>query len=163
MDRARLDVLYRKHGRMVFRRARALLGDVQAAHDAVQDVFIRALGARAEFESAASPVAWLSRITTNHCLNRLRDTSRRRELAFQAPPFGEESRAHGEARVAVRDLLQRLPEVLGEIAVYYYVDQMNQDEIADLLGLSRRTVGNRLEEFRTAALALLSPTAEAFA
>jgi RNA polymerase sigma-70 factor (ECF subfamily) len=53
----------------------------------------------------------------------------------------------------VRQLLLEVPEQLREIAVYYYVDQMDQEEIAALLGVSRRTVGNRLEEFKAAARA----------
>jgi RNA polymerase sigma-70 factor (ECF subfamily) len=161
MQRERLEALYRKHGRMVFRRARALLGDTQAAHDAVQDVFLRALGAQAEFEHAASPVAWLCRITTNHCLNRLRDAERRRELMDQnRPPADDVVRPNAEPRLAVRELLRRLPAELAEIGVYYHLDQMNQDEIADLLGVSRRTVGNRLDQFRAAVAALSSAQVE---
>ena len=38
-----------------------------------------------------------------------------------------------------------LDDELREIAVYYFVDQMNHEEIAQLLGVSRRTVGNRVE------------------
>jgi RNA polymerase sigma-70 factor (ECF subfamily) len=159
MERERLEALYRKHGKMVFRRARALLGDTQAARDAVQDIFLRALRARAEFEHAASPVAWLCKVTTNHCLNRLRDADRRRELLeLQPPPV--EAIPSAEPRLAVADLLRRLPHELSEIAVYYYMDQMNQDEIAELLGVSRRTVGNRLDEFRAAVSALVAPTVE---
>jgi RNA polymerase sigma-70 factor (ECF subfamily) len=160
MERERLDALYRKHGKLVFRRARALLGDIQAAHDAVQDVFVRALGARAEFESAASPVSWLYKITTNHCLNRIRDRQRRRELLEEQAPVAEAVPPRAESRLAVNDLLRRVPEELGEIAVYYYIDQMNHDEIAALIGVSRRTVGNRLEEFHAAVLAILSSPAE---
>ena len=39
------------------------------------------------------------------------------------------------------------------IAVYYYVDGMSHDEIAGIIGCSRRTVGNRLEALHTAAAA----------
>ena len=159
MERERLEALYRKHGKMVFRRARALLHDTQAAHDAVQDVFVRALGARAEFEHAASPVAWLCKVTTNHCLNRLRDLERRRELLAERPPPAEEAiPPSAEPRLDVSDLLARLPPELAEIAVYYYVDQLNQDEIAEILGVARRTVGHRLEQFHAAVAALVSRT-----
>jgi RNA polymerase sigma factor (sigma-70 family) len=161
MERDRLEALYRKHGKMVFRRARALLGDNQSAHDAVQDIFLRALGARADFEHAASPVAWLCKVTTNHCLNRLRDIERRRALLEEHLPSEETATpSRAEPRLAVIDLLRRLPDELSEIAVYYYVDQMNHDEIAEILGVSRRTVGHRLEEFHAAVAALLAPTLE---
>jgi RNA polymerase sigma-70 factor (ECF subfamily) len=164
MERDRLDALYRKYGKMVFRRARALLGDTQGAHDAVQDIFLRAMNARAEFEHAASPVAWLCKITTNHCLNRLRDADRRRVLLeVHRPATDEVGPPSAESHLAVGDILRRLPAALAEIGVYYYIDQMNQDEIAELLGVSRRTVGNRLDEFRAALAALLSPNAEALA
>ena len=42
-----------------------------------------------------------------------------------------------------------------EIAVYYFVDQMSQDEIALLTSIPRRTVGYRLEQFRARALAVV--------
>jgi RNA polymerase sigma-70 factor (ECF subfamily) len=161
MERERLEALYRQHGKAVFRRARALLADTQAAHDAVQDVFLRALGSHAEFEQSESRVAWLCKITTNHCLNRIRDAARRRELLEERAPRPVEGVSSGvESMLVVRAVLAQLPEELGEIAVYYYIDQMNQDEIAELLGVSRRTVGNRLEEFHAAASAIVCLSAE---
>ena len=33
---------------------------------------------------------------------------------------------------------------------YYYVDKMKHEEIAELLGVSRRTIGNRLTRFGAA-------------
>ena len=35
-----------------------------------------------------------------------------------------------------------------EVLTYHYLDDMTQDEIATLLGLSRKTVGKRLERLR---------------
>ena len=64
----------------------------------------------------------------------------------------ESAAPSAEAGVDMARILHRVPEHLREIAVYYYVDQMNQDEIAALVGVSRRTIGNRREEFRVAAL-----------
>jgi RNA polymerase sigma-70 factor (ECF subfamily) len=37
-----------------------------------------------------------------------------------------------------------LPEPLGHVAVYYYLDELTHEEIAELLGCSRRHVGNLL-------------------
>jgi RNA polymerase sigma factor (sigma-70 family) len=65
-----------------------------------------------------------------------------------------------EDRVGVEELLKQLPRELAEVAIYYYVDQMNQDEIATLLGISERTVRNRLRDFRAAARERLDPESE---
>ncbi len=150
MDRAEIDQLYRQYGPMVLRRARAILGDEQAARDALQEVFMRTISGNAPFRHESSPATFLYRVTTNHCLNLIRDSSRRSELlARNAGP--EATRGAADERLAMMQLLSRVPDELREVAIYYFIDEMNQDEIAELVGLSRRTVGNRLDEFRAAA------------
>jgi RNA polymerase sigma factor (sigma-70 family) len=56
-----------------------------------------------------------------------------------------------EDRLGVTQMLERLPVELREVAVYYYVDQMDQREIAEVIGVSERTVRNRLQEFLSVA------------
>jgi RNA polymerase sigma factor (sigma-70 family) len=46
-------------------------------------------------------------------------------------------------------LLRGLPEHLHEVAIYYGLDQMSQEEIALVLGLSQKTVSNRVRELRS--------------
>lgn len=152
MDLAEIEALYRRHGPMVLRRARAILGDDAQAKDAMQEVFIRALRAGDGFRNQASPVTWLYQITTHHCLNLCRDQSRRAKLLEENAP-GERHAADPDDRLTLRAVLARVPDELAEIAVYYYVDQLKQDEIAERMGVSRRTVGNRLEAFLAAARA----------
>lgn len=53
MKSAFLDDLYRRHSRSVFRYACALMGDRDSGKDVMQDVFLRAFEARAEFTSTA--------------------------------------------------------------------------------------------------------------
>jgi RNA polymerase sigma-70 factor (ECF subfamily) len=148
MDRAQITELYRKHGPMVLRRARALLGDEQAAKDAMQEVFIRALKAGSEFRGESSPTTWLYRVTTNYCLNQMRDGARRRQLLSEnAPPPDVAPADSPESRLGIAQVIARAPQEMREILVYYFVDHMNHEEIAALMGVSRRTVGNRLESF----------------
>ena len=157
MELAPIEELYRRHGAMVLRRARRILGEEEAARDAMQEVFMKVMRDRESFRGEASPVTWLYKVTTNLCLNKIRDASRRRALLAENPPVLQEA-ASGvapEDRVAVAALIASLPDELREIAVYYFVDEMNQDEIAEIVGVSRRTVGNRLDEFRVAARAAL--------
>ncbi len=144
--------LYRVYGPLVLRRARAMLVDENAARDAAHDVFVKVLASLTEFRNEASPVTWLYRATTNHCLNVLRAKLRRPEvqqhddhdaLALETLSMTD--------RLSLTRVLARVPEHLRELAIYYYLDQMSHEEIAGLMGLSRRTVGNRLVEFHAVA------------
>jgi RNA polymerase sigma-70 factor, ECF subfamily len=149
-----LDSLFRTHGRSVFRRAGAILGDAEAAKDVMQEVFLRAMNARAEIAASESALWWLHRVTTNICLNRIRDASRRQRI-LNAATSGEEPAAsygtHIDTVLTVRALLRHVPEELQEIAIYYFVDQMSQEEISSQIGVPRRTVSYRLQQFRELA------------
>ena len=153
VDAGLLEQLYRNHGRHILRRASAIMGDRDAGKDVMQEAFLCAFGARAEFTSAASPLSWLLRITTNICLNRLRDARRRKAILGRLSPRSEVARGPvPETALTVRALLGSVPVNLQEIAIYYFVDQMSQSEISALLEIPRRTIGYRLEQFRSLAL-----------
>jgi RNA polymerase sigma-70 factor (ECF subfamily) len=149
MDRLAIEKLYVTYGPMVVRRARRFLGNEHAAADAAQDVFLRVVRHSGQFRGAASPTTWLFQVTTNHCLNVLRDRNRRTELWSQWQPTGSDVAAGGtETRLMIAQILERIAPELREIAVYHLVDGLSRAEIANVLGVSPRTVGYRLEAFR---------------
>jgi DNA-directed RNA polymerase specialized sigma24 family protein len=138
IDRDEIKALFSRYGPLVLRRARRILRNEAEAEDATS--------------------TWLYRITTNLCLNRLRDHRRHRErlaLEGQSRLDGPTASGPPENRMAISALLAELPQELSETAVYYYVDEMDQEEIAAISGIARRTVGYRLERFRALALARL--------
>jgi RNA polymerase sigma-70 factor (ECF subfamily) len=159
MSEESIDRLYQRFAPVVFRRARQLLdGDESAAWDAVQEVFMRIMRSRDDFRNEASPMTWIYRITTNYCLNVIRDGSRRRAgMARHAAQPRAQAAQSPEQRIATAQLLAQLPEDLCEIAVYAWVDRMSQEEIADVVGLSRKTVAARLKQFQATAQELLQP------
>jgi RNA polymerase sigma-70 factor (ECF subfamily) len=132
-----------------------LLRDEQAALDAMQEVFIRAIRAGSEFRAESSPMTWLYRITTNYCLNSIRDNVRRGELLRVKAVPSEEEPLSAEDRQTVLQLLSRLPADVGAVAIHYFIDEMKQEEVAEVLGVSRRFVRDRLDEFRAAARDLI--------
>jgi len=155
-----LEELYRRHAPMVLARCRYLLGDAEAARDAVQDVFVAALRSLPEFRAAASPTTWLTRIAINHCLN-VRRASRAAwpaELARLSRDRSERGIDPGP-RELVRALLGVAPEEAQEAAVLYFVDELTQAEVAEATGTSLPTVRKRLRAFLAAARGAL---AEAF-
>lgn len=158
LDARALDEMYRRHGALVRRRARALLGNEEDAQDALQEIFA-SLSARPEqFQHKSSPSTFLYAMTTHHCLNKIRDRQNRARLvALHVAPgeSGKTADPAGERLAILRDLLARLPPELGEVAVYSHVDGMSHAEIADVLGCSKSHVSNQLERFHEQANQLL--------
>jgi RNA polymerase sigma factor (sigma-70 family) len=142
-----VDELYARHSGVVFRRARQLLGDAEAARDATHDVFLRVIRSGKPVPPNPTATAWLYRVTTNLCLNKLRDGNRRASLLAQHA-VAREVQPVAESRVTLAAILDRIPEQAQDIAVYFFLDELTYDEIASLIGVSRRTVGNRLAAFR---------------
>jgi RNA polymerase sigma-70 factor (ECF subfamily) len=153
--------LYRDYGYVVFRRCVVYLGDPIAAQDALQEVFVRALRAAAEFRGDADPRTWLCRIADHWCVDVLR---RRKRNPVRSDSGPEEYEVAIEAAVSdddreslltVRRLLADLdPESL-RLAVLYYVDELTQEELAQELGVSRRTIGKRLQHLLDHARSLV--------
>jgi len=151
-DAGLLAELYEKYAPAVYARCRYLLCDDEAAKDALQETFAKALRALAEFRAAASPTTWILRIATNHCLNELR--ARKAAWREQLQALGRERRSETEPpdrRELVRVLLSAAPAEAQEVAVLYYVDELTQAEIGQELGRSLPTVRKRLREFLACA------------
>jgi RNA polymerase sigma-70 factor (ECF subfamily) len=152
-DPRAIATLFENQGPMVFRRALRLLGSVEDAKEATQEVFIRLLRA-GELQPRLSMTAWLYQITTNYCLNQLRDGKQRNKLRERhVAPVEEAKDPRAEELALLRQLLAEADPREAEAAVFVFIDGMSHDEAAEVLGVSRRTVGNLLERFTASAQA----------
>src|SRR5512140_1162949 len=61
-----------RHNRRLYRVARALLRDDSEAEDVVQEAYLHAFAALSRFRGESSLATWLTRITVNEALGRLR-------------------------------------------------------------------------------------------
>lgn len=149
--RAWLKELYARYGSAVFGRCRYLLKDGAAAEDAMQDVFARALINEKSFRGEASPLTWLMKIATHHCLNVLRGDQAAWKDQYVSLQVAK-GEAHGgagelEARDAVRKALARFDVETQQAVIHYYVDEMTLEEVAALLDRSVPTIRKRLRTF----------------
>ena len=151
--RERVVSLYRELGPVVYRRCVRLLGDRDAARDATQEVFLKLLRDPERLEEGAAALPWIYRVATNHCLNLRRERARRGEVTALELAAGAES--FPERRLA-QQVLGRFDAVTQAVAVGVLVDGMEREEVAGMLGISRRTVHRKLVRFLAAARALLS-------
>jgi RNA polymerase sigma-70 factor (ECF subfamily) len=143
--------LYEKYGASVFGRCAFLLKDRSKAEDAMQDVFAKVLQHQDGFRSEASPLTWLMKIATHHCLNLLRSERagwrKRFEREASARQATDDRPRVLEARDMVAKMLALADLETQAAAIHYHVDEMTLDEVATLLGRSVPTVRKRLEEF----------------
>lgn len=157
---AELAILYRRYVTMIRERTRRVLGDPAMAEDITQEAFILLFDRIQSGRTPDAPAAFLYRAATTRALNVLRDGKRRTALVDrdQSALVPETATpADRDARMDLARVLGAVDEELATIAVCYYVDGMDQDEIGTLLGLHRRTVSRRLDEFRERGRSVLEP------
>ncbi len=162
LDAGAIERLYRSHGHIVLRRARALLGSEEDAQEALQEVFASLLRAPHSLRNATSVVGWLYQSTTHFCLNQLRNRRTGARLLHSsvapAPAPAHVAGRGGEVLAELRRVLSRLPADVAAATVYHHLDGMTHAEVAGLLGCSRRKVGYLLERAQR-SLALLEQSA----
>ena len=178
----RLTHLYRTYGASIYWRCVRILGNTAAAEDATQETFLRVHRHLERAPHGEEALRWIWGIATNYCLNELRNGKRRAEPVAELPERGDgsdgsEGRHSSEGaapsqrgdlagrvidRLADRDLarriIERAPEDQALIAWLHHVDGLNQEEVAETLELSRRTVVNKLAAFAENARKYLART-----
>jgi RNA polymerase sigma factor (sigma-70 family) len=157
IDRETLTRLYAAYGPVVYRRALVLLRNQDEAKDAMQEAFVRVVAEHHTFRGEAPVLRWMYRITTNLCLNRIRQ---RKSHPLVTDPedilrLVEQKSGDGVDRTTILQIMERLDELTQQIAVYYYLDDMTMDEVGETVGCSRKTVQKKLDGFKKSARAML--------
>lgn len=148
-SRSRAADLYRQYGPVVYRRCLRILRDPEAAKDATQEVFMKLLRDIERLEGRETVLPWIYRVAMNHCLNLRRNAARRGEdhatVELDVADTGS-TNAYPD-RALAQSLLDRVDETTRAVAVGVLVDGMEHEEMATVLGVSRRTVARKLERF----------------
>jgi RNA polymerase sigma-70 factor (ECF subfamily) len=138
--------LYRTWGPAIYRRCLRLLRDTEAARDATQEVFRKALSSPEKLADPDTALPFIYRIATNHCLNERRNAGRRGETELDDLDVASEHPDFPQRRLVQR-VLSRFDSKTQSIAVGVLVDGMEHEEVANALGISRKTVSRKLARF----------------
>lgn len=143
-------MLEREYRSAIVRFAYGYLGDANAAEDAAQDVFVKALSSKSTPE-AIRP--WLYRIARNHCLNLIRNRRQRAEERLPSrAPYHESRTGHltrlvnAENAEALRKRVDALSPEHREVLELRYGEDLGREEIAVVLDLAPSVVKSRLYE-----------------
>jgi RNA polymerase sigma-70 factor (ECF subfamily) len=136
------------HERMVLRVAYRLLGRLEDAQDAAQEVFLRLF--RNLDRIGADPKAWLYRVTVNVC----NDHHRRRKTTLELDsrphssadpaPDPERAMALEERKRLVAEGLETLPERERAAVVLRDIEGLSTAEVAGILGVEEVTVRSQV-------------------
>ena len=174
-DQRACDALVRRHGDAMLACARRFLRCDADSADAVQEAFLAAFRSLASFTGSSQLSTWLHRIVVNCCLMKLRRQKRRRTVPLDdlLPAFDEtghhlrpvapwtdhpEDRlSQAELRRQVRACIDRLPDSYRTIILLRDIEELDTDQTATLLGVSRAVVKTRLHRAHQALRSLLEP------
>ena len=172
-DAAALTAVYHAYRAPLVGYAHRLTGDVAAAHDVVQDVFVKLWERRDTLTVEASLKALLYTMTRNRALN---DRRRRAHIASGVEPEGlaerEGTSPAPDAALQGEDLarhlrrgIEALPPRRAEAFTLSRFHGLSHEEIAGVMGLSVRTVDTHIVHAlrdlraRLDALNVILPTA----
>ncbi len=152
-DEASFRVIISRHGPMVYRVCHRVLPDEQDTEDAFQAAFLVLVRRAGSIRKRKSLASWLHGVAYQVAL-RVRTSSQRRRFRETRAGSRDEivagdDRSWREVRSILDEELSRLPERLRVPLVLCYLEGLTQDEAAEQLGQTKRTLRRYLERGRT--------------
>ena len=151
--------LMERHQNRLLRLCERMLGDREAARDAVQDVFLKVYAKAASYRPRGQVYTWIYRIATNLCLNKLRRRKVLRflsltqpeddEAATQPEPICEATDPAMAAQIrqrwrATRRRIDALPIGQKVVLVLAKFEGLSYKQIAETLAITPGAVESRL-------------------
>lgn len=157
-DLVAFEALMRRHNRRLFRVARSVLRDADAAEDALQETYLRAFTRLATYKPSGRFAAWLTRVALNEALMMRRrdrgDTVSLDEIGDEMllpaaspgdePPTAEQFVEAAHARALLEHAIDALPEIFRVVFVLRVVEGLDVRETSECLELNQSTVRTRL-------------------
>ena len=137
----RAEKALKQHGNSLLRLAFSYVHNMQDAEDALQDSLIQYMRKAPAFETEAHEKAWLMRVISNNCKNRLRHTKRLKE--DELTEFVPDQR-QAEDLSFVWQCVRELPDKYSEVLHLYYYEGYSTAEIGAILSKNEATVRSLL-------------------
>ena len=151
--------LFGEYYQRIFRYIVSMVRDTAEAEDLTQETFLRAYRHRDSLRDEGAQTAWLYRISTHVCLDRLRQCARRApsesdidleqvEVVEPDTPSLQQIIERDEMSECVQQYLNRLSDSYRAVILLHDMHELTAMEIAQLLGESLATIKIRLHRAR---------------
>jgi RNA polymerase sigma-70 factor (ECF subfamily) len=149
-ETALFELIVRRYNQRLFRTARAILRDDDAAEDAMQEAYLHAFAKLDQFAGEAKFSTWLTKIAVYEALGRLRRARPHEELAEAMDKSDDPERsAYGrELESALEAAVDALPPLYRSVFVLRELEEMSVAETAECLGITQESVKTRLHRAR---------------
>ncbi len=151
------ETLYRKFAPIIYRRSLKILGNEIQAQDILQEVSLAMFHHLKKFLAHDNQTAWIYRVTTNACLNVLRQEKRAQVYRDEQIQIFAHASSWETSPISSHDLKKVLVNFSvwhQEVIIYHYMLGMNQFEIAEVTGKARITVSRALATVKQKCLEL---------
>jgi RNA polymerase sigma-70 factor (ECF subfamily) len=171
-DSSALEALMSRHSPRIYRLAYGIARNHADAEEIVQDVFLTLVTKGASFEGHAALTTWMYRVTTNAALNKRRGKRRELEVSLEEhlPTFKEDGHREGdrsyvladwsgmpaerlesaEVRKILEQAIDSLPDHYRAVLILRDVEELSNEEVAQIVDDSLASVKSRLHRARMA-------------
>lgn len=143
--------LVSRYQQKVFSVALKITNNQKDAEDIAQEVFLQAYLSLSTYQFDSSFSTWLYRITVNKGI----DWRRKNKHTLNQEVYQEQQEKSSEfipedlllrkdRQESIKIMLNKLPKAYQSVLVLYYFDNLSYHQIADQLGIAKKTVESRL-------------------
>ena len=162
-DTAAFEELMNRYKKSIFTIAYRMMGNYHEAEDICQDVFITVYNKMYQFDSSKKLGPWIHRIAVNTCISTLRKRNKVVSISFdetyipandlELNELYEDPHLiieRQELKAEIEDALLELPESYRIVLVLRYQLDLKNQEIAEIIGISRENVDVKIHRARKA-------------
>lgn len=165
-DESAYEELLNLYSNKVFRLAISLVKHKEDAEDVTQDVFLTVCSRISDLKENKALSSWIYRITVNASLMKIRKSGRSEQVSFEEnlPRFDqngmhvkpvkdwsenpEEKASSKEVMDFIRENLKELPESYKVVFLLRDLEELSNNEVAEVLDISLTAVKSRLHRAR---------------
>ncbi|MCB0514702.1 MAG: RNA polymerase sigma factor [Chitinophagales bacterium] len=147
------EIIYQKYRHLVYNLALQYVQNSEDAAEITQDVFVKIYQNLAKFQAQSQLKTWIYRISINTCLDFLKARRTRKRWHFWSamslsttntdiPHFDHPGVAleQKEALAKIFRCIHQLPEKQKNVLILLKIEQMSQQEVAEILEMSVKAV-----------------------
>ena len=141
-----IEIIINLYGDSVFKLAFSIIKDYASAEDIAQNVFIKYMQEKKEFQDFEHKKAWLLRTTINECKIHLRYYWNAKRVEFPVELEDESNDTSWDTTLL--DIVMSLPRKYREVIHLFYYEELSIKEIAEILGKNESTIKTNLRRGR---------------